>query len=108
MATLRLLNLVLAVTALALFVNLIGTEKFTGNVVFALDKSEPQCFVENQGGTSNIDDLNQCCFALQEQLACTRAVNEDFVCTTSDYGPRYFANTKTISYCKTEGYRLKL
>ncbi len=107
MATLRLLNLVLAIVALALFVNLIGTEKFTGNVVFALDKSAPTCFVEYQGETSNIDDLNRCCFLLQEQLACTRAVNEDFVCSTSDYGPQYFANAKTVSYCKTEGYRVR-
>ncbi len=108
MATLRLLNLVLAITALALFVNLVGTEKFTGNVVFALDKSEPKCLVENQGETSNMDDINQCCFMLQEQLACTHSVNEDFVCATSDYGPKYFANTKTISYCRTEGYRVKV
>ncbi len=107
MATLRLLNLVLAVTALALFINLIGSEKLTGNVVFALDKSEPECFVEHQGETSNIDDLNRCCFLLQEQLACHHAVNEDFACSTSDYGPKYFANTKTVSYCKTEGYKVK-
>ena len=108
MATLRLLNVVLVITALALFVNLAGTEKVTGNLVFALDKSEPKCLVEYQGETSDIAVLNQCCFLLQEQLACSRAVNEDFACSTSDYGPKYFANAKTISYCKLEGYRLKL
>ncbi len=109
MATLGILNLVLFVTALFLAVNIIDEGKLTGSVVFAIDKSEPRCFIEYGGDTSDISDLNQCCFLLQEQLACYHAgINSaDFACSTSEFGLKYLANAKAVAYCRGEGYRLK-
>ncbi|MEK6807553.1 MAG: hypothetical protein AABX75_00845 [Nanoarchaeota archaeon] len=109
MATIRILNIVLAITALALFVNLMGGSKLTGDVIYSLDKSEPKCLVSYGDEQSSIEDLNQCCFMLQAQLACSPyGINSaDFACSTSDMGLKYIANQKTISYCKAEGYRIK-
>jgi len=110
MATIRILNLVLAITVLALFVNLMGANELTGHMIYSLDKSEPRCIVSNGDEQSPLTDLNECCFMLQAQLACSPyGINSaDFACSTSDLGLKYIANQKTISYCKSEGYRLKL
>lgn len=110
MRKLAILNIVLLVAALALLLNLAGPADVTANVVYALDKSEPKCIFEYQGLQSTIDDTNQCCFELQQQRTCSQegAVNSDYVCSTSDYGAKYTANAKTVSYCKTQGYRIKI
>ncbi len=108
MGKLAILNVALLVAALALFLNLAGPADVTANIVYALDKSEPKCIFEYQNSQAAIDDTNECCFMLQQQLACSRegAVNQDYACSTSDYGPKYKVNSKTINYCKTQGYRI--
>ncbi|MBI2041341.1 MAG: hypothetical protein HYT16_04535 [DPANN group archaeon] len=110
MGKLAILNVALLVAALALFLNLAGPADMTANVVYALDKSEPKCIFEYRGLQSAIDDINQCCFELQQQRTCSQetAVNSDYVCSNSDYGAKYRVNAKTISYCKIQGYRLNV
>ncbi|MBI4096003.1 MAG: hypothetical protein HY438_04025 [DPANN group archaeon] len=110
MGKLAILNIVLLIAALVLLLNLAGPADITANVVYALDKSEPKCIFEYQGSQSAIDDINQCCFELQQQRTCSQdgAVNSDYACSTSDYGAKYTVNTKAINYCKTQGYRIKL
>ena len=110
MKLIEITNIVLIVIALILIVNLIQPiSTITGNVLYKIDTSEPRCLFNNMGDLREIP-IDKCCYEIQKQLRC-KSTNEllDLKCYTSETSERYYLiNYKTFSYCKKEGYHVKL
>lgn len=109
MKLIKTINVILAIAAVLLIINLIYPfNTLAGNVAYNLDKSDPECYFSNAGESAEIP-INNCCYEIYNQLACERTDETSglrcFVSKTSD--KFYIINNKALSYCKKEGYALE-
>lgn len=105
--TLGAVNVALGMVAIVLLLNLVmpvGT--LTGELVYNLDLSDPECYFSDSGELHEIP-LERCCYAIQKQFTCEAVGQEgfDLRCYISKTSERYYlVNDKAFSYCKKEGY----
>jgi len=104
MNKLKLTNIILTILIVILIINIIfPLDSISGEIVYRLDPSKPKCTFYNTEEYVEIKDLSRCCYHLQQQLICEQK-NQDVECYISETGTKYLINSKTLNYCKKEGY----
>lgn len=111
MELVKIINLILVVLCVVLAINLIWPiDKATGNLVYALDSSEPRCSFSNTGDLNEVP-LAVCCGEIQKMAACSK-INRmvfDFRCYHSRNSEYYYlVNSKAMNYCQKEGYDVEI
>tara|TARA_Y100000310_G_scaffold304369_1_gene343452 strand:+ start:1907 stop:2239 length:333 start_codon:yes stop_codon:yes gene_type:complete len=71
-----------------------------------MDTSEEFCTFNNKNQEHTIP-LNMCCIEIQRQKECT-PFQTNIKCYTSENSAYYKTNSKTLNYCKKEGYDVKI
>jgi len=105
----KVINGILAGLLVILVINLIQPlSAITGNIIFDLDTSEPQCFFHYSGELNQIP-ADRCCYEIKSQLACTTLGEKGIKCYVSAASEKYYLiNQKLLHYCAKEGYDVKI
>ncbi len=110
MKLIKTINLFLAILIIILILNLLmPINQITGNIVYSLDRSAPKCYFHYED--FNEVPINLCCHELEKQINCesTHLEGEYYKCYVSRKSEKYYlTNSKTIKYCKKEGYNVKI
>ena len=101
----KYINILLICAALLLVINLF--HNFTGNTIYVMDKEEPICNFSNQGQINTIP-FELCCYYLENQLACDNEGNFFQCYVSKNTGKSYIINYKELTYCRKEGYNVKV
>jgi len=101
-------NFSLGIISLFLLLNLFNfSTPSVGAAIGFLDKEEPFCFVQSQGGFTSWDDLDRCCLEASNQLSCEfdekniDGTRVDWTCRNTPTGISYNLNNKAYQYCRT-------
>jgi hypothetical protein len=105
----KIVNIILAGLLIILAVNLVQPlSAITGNIIFDLDTSEPQCLFHYSGEFNQIP-ADRCCYEIKSQLACTALDEKNIKCYVSAASEKYYLiNQKLLRYCAREGYDVKI
>lgn len=107
MKRINLVNIILLSLALVLLINFFySITLITGNLVYSLDPSSPECYFSYSNNLNEIP-IDMCCSEIQKQLFCERSDNFYVGCFTSE-DAKYLLNKKAFNYCKIEGYDAKI
>jgi len=112
-----IINIVLVILAFFLLLNFLGVNlPSLGKAIQALDNSEPNCVVSFEGENSMLNDVDVCCYKLQEQLRCEvwrwndpvivegEELRIDRRCYIGEGAVEYFVNMKQFLYCQEAGF----